>query len=70
MQCSFGFFEPDLGFVSPVYFNHVLIRASISSFEIVRPSSESLRPRSIIRWKASSRMISSYELSSGCCWTS
>lgn len=62
--------EPDLSFVSPIYFNHVLMRASISSLEIVRPSSESLSPRSIIRWNASSRMISSYELSSGCCWTS
>src|SRR5688572_18572886 len=62
--------EPDLSLVSPIYLDHVLIRASISSLEIVRPSSASLSPRSTMRWKASSRMISSYELSSGCCWTS
>ena len=41
--------QPNLGFVSPIYFNHVLIRASISSLGMVRPSSESFSPRSIIR---------------------
>ena len=37
--------EPDLGLMSPIYFCQVFIRRSISSFDIVQLSSESLRPR-------------------------
>jgi hypothetical protein len=58
--------EPSLSFCGPVYLSQVFIRRSISSLLMVRPSSESLSPRWTIKSKASSRTISSYELSSGC----
>jgi hypothetical protein len=37
--------EPGLCFFGPIYLSQVFIRRSISSFEMVRPSSESLSPR-------------------------
>lgn len=50
------------------YFRHDRIRRSISSFDINRPLRESSKPRSIMRSKASSRIISSQLASSGCDW--
>lgn len=38
-------FEPSLRLDRPVYFGHDRIRRPISSFEIVRPASESASPR-------------------------
>lgn len=40
-----NFLEPFLRLVRPVYFCHARIRRPISSFEMVRPASESARPR-------------------------
>src|SRR5688572_23671511 len=58
--------QPTLGFSRPDYFRHDSMVCFIASCETVRPASESARPRSTIRAKASSRSNSSYELSSGC----
>ena len=57
--------QPLLGLGGPDYFRQDSIRRPISSCEMVRPASESARPRSTIAAKASSRTISSTELSSG-----
>ena len=57
--------EPLLSFLGPVKLYHERIRRSMSEFEMVFPSSESRRPRCTMTWKASSRTISSGELSSG-----
>jgi hypothetical protein len=51
--------KSDFGLTSPVYFCQVFIRRFVSSLEIVRRSSESLRPRCTIRSKANSRTMSS-----------
>jgi hypothetical protein len=51
--------KPNFGLTGPVYFCQVFIRRFISSLEIVRRSSESLRPRCTIKSKASSRTMSS-----------
>ena len=65
---SFGIFccdiavnilKPEFRLASPVYFRHTFIRRFISSLEIVRRSSESLRPRCTITSNASSRTMSS-----------
>src|SRR5258706_5422468 len=61
-------FEPPESLVSPRYLGHDRMRRPISSFEMVRFASESARPRSIMTWNASSRTISSGELSSGWLW--
>ena len=61
-------FEPPESLVSPGYLGHDRMRRPISSFEMVRFASESARPRSIMTWNASSRTISSGELSSGWLW--
>lgn len=58
--------KPHRGLVAPPYLRHESIRLFISSFETTRPASESASPRSTIRANASSRRISSYELSAGC----
>ena len=60
--------KPALGFMGPDYFRQDSIRRAISSFEIVRPVSESAMPLSTMAANASSRSISSWELSSG--WSS
>lgn len=60
--------KPALSFFGPPYLCHDRMRRPISSFEIVRLASESEIPRSTITWKASSRTISSRELSSGWPW--
>src|SRR6266850_2497046 len=61
-------FEPSESLLSPGYLGHDRMRRPISSFEMVRFASESARPRSIMTWNASSRTISSGELSSGWLW--
>src|SRR6266545_1615131 len=60
--------QPLLGLGGPNYFRQDSIRRPISSCEMVRPASESASPRSTIAAKASSRTISSTELSSGWSW--
>ena len=57
--------KPPKRLVGPNYFPHDRIRRAISSFEITRFASESAKPRSTITCNASSRTISSDELSSG-----
>jgi len=57
--------QPNLGLGCPSYSCHVLMRCSISSLEMTRPFLESSRPRSTMRANATSRIISSYEASSG-----
>ena len=52
----------------PRYCRDARMRRPISSFEITRFASESARPRPSMTWKASSRTISSRELSSGWSW--
>ena len=54
------------GFGRPDYLRHDSRVRRISSWLIVRPARESAKPRSTIAAKASSLMISSKELSSGC----
>src|SRR4051812_4339699 len=51
-----------------VYFGHDRMRRPISSFDTARAASESASPRCTMTWKASSRTMSSDELSSGCFW--
>ena len=58
--------KPTLGLVRPDYLRQDSMRRPISSFEMMRPASESAMPCSAIAAKASSRRISSTELSSGC----
>jgi hypothetical protein len=58
--------EPLLRFRCPGYLDQVLIRCAISSFDMSCPLRTSSMPRSTILANASSRKISSNELSSGC----
>jgi hypothetical protein len=60
--------EPALRFSGPDYLCQDSIRRPISSFEMVLPASESAMPRSTMTANASSRRISSGELSSGWSW--
>jgi len=60
--------EPTLRFCCPDYLRQDSIRRPISSFEMVLPASESAMPRSTMTANASSRRISSGELSSGWSW--
>ena len=60
--------QPTLRLLRPDYLRQLSIRRAISSFEMVLPASESAIPRSTMAVNASSRRISSTELSSG--WSS
>jgi hypothetical protein len=60
--------QPTLRLLRPNYLRQLSIRRAISSFEMVLPASESAIPRSTMAANASSRRISSTELSSG--WSS
>lgn len=51
--------QPELGLGRPPYFAHEAIRRPISPWLIVRPASESARPRSTMRVNANSLRISS-----------
>ena len=58
--------QPAAGLGRPDYLRQDSRVRRISSWPIVRPARESAKPRSTIAAKASSLMISSKELSSGC----
>src|SRR5688572_20332368 len=60
--------KPPLSLGGPDYLRQDSIRRPISSWEMVRPASESASPRSTIAANASSRTISSSEESSGWSW--
>jgi hypothetical protein len=60
--------EPALRFYGPDYLRQDSMRRPISSFEMVLPTSESAMPCSTMTANASSRRISSGELSSGWSW--